>query len=69
MVTTKLDLQNPSTAMFLGDEARKNYEKFITNINDCTNNWPSVSVLLLRKVRVVLTCTTMTRLKMLSVRG
>ena len=34
MVTTKLDLQNPSTAMFLGDEARKNYEKFITNIND-----------------------------------
>lgn len=34
MVTTKLDLQNPSTAMLLGDEARKNYEKFITNIND-----------------------------------
>lgn len=34
MVTTKLDLQNPSTAMLLGDEARKNYEQFITNIND-----------------------------------
>lgn len=34
MVTTKLDLQNPSTTMRLGDEARKNYEQFITNIND-----------------------------------
>lgn len=34
MVTTKLDLQNPSATMRLGDEARKNYEQFITNIND-----------------------------------
>lgn len=34
MVTTKLDLQNPSTTMRLGDEARKNYEQFITNTND-----------------------------------
>lgn len=34
MVTTKLDLQNPSTTMRLGDEARKNYEQFITDAND-----------------------------------
>lgn len=34
MVTTKLDLQNPSTTMCLGDEARANYEQFVTNIND-----------------------------------